>query len=63
MCQVHKILKKCTVTFQIIKNTLQIALCYVQVHEILKKYLVTFQIINNSLVLCAKYIIYWKNTQ
>ena len=29
MCQVHKILKKYTVTFQIIKNTLKIALCYV----------------------------------
>ena len=29
MCQVHKILKKYTVTFQINKNTLKIALCYV----------------------------------
>ena len=29
MCQVHKILKKYTVTFQIIKNTLKIALCCV----------------------------------
>ena len=29
MCQVHKILKKYTVTFQIIKSTLKIALCYV----------------------------------
>ena len=31
MCQVHKILKKYTVTFQIIKNTLKIALCYVPI--------------------------------
>ena len=29
MCQVHKLLKKYKVTFQIIKNTLKIALCYV----------------------------------
>ena len=29
MCQVHNILKKYTVTFQIIKITLKIALCYV----------------------------------
>ena len=34
MCQVHKILKKYTVTFQIIKNTIKIALCYV--HKYIK---------------------------
>ena len=39
MCQVHKILKKYTITFQIIKNTLKIALCYVpSIHKIYKKY-------------------------
>ena len=57
MCQVHKILKKYTVTFQIIKHTLKIALCIMcQVHKILKKYTVTFQIIKNTLKIALCYV-------
>ena len=46
MCQVHKILKKYTVTFQIIKNTLKIALCYVpSTQNTKKKYTCNFSLL------------------
>ena len=54
MCQVHKIiLKKYTVTFQIIKNTLKISLCYVPS---------TQTYIKNTMFLLYFYDKYLKNT-
>ena len=44
MCQGHKILKKYTVTFHIIKNTLEIALCYVSSTLSVKRNLELFRV-------------------
>ena len=56
MCQVHKILKKYTVTFQINKNTLKIALCYVPSTQNTEKIHSNFQINKNTLKIALCYV-------